>query len=109
MPRLTRRLIHEVPVHRPDGTGGFERDWEVRGAHWAEMRMRSGGLPETEFGRSPRLAVRITIHAMPQQHAARPWPGHRLVDGLRTYLVEAVHEGRDTRFLTVLASEEARP
>jgi hypothetical protein len=68
--------------------------------------MRSGGLKDTEFGRTPRLTLKITIHALPQDHPSRPWPGHRLVDGSRRYGVDAVHEGGDGRWLTVLASEE---
>jgi hypothetical protein len=68
--------------------------------------MRSGTLRDTEFGRTPRLRLRIVLHALPQDHPGRPWPGHRLIDGRRRYVVDAVHEGRDPRLLTVLASEE---
>ena len=108
MPRLTRRLVHELPVFVPDGAGGRTRGWEARGAHWAELRMRSGRLAEREFGREPVLALRIVIHAVPEAHGARPWPGHRLTDGARRYVVEAVHEARDPRYLTVLAREAVR-
>jgi head-tail adaptor len=106
MPRLTRRLAHEAPVDLPDGAGGWTRGWTELGAHWAELRMRSGRLREREFGHQPQCNLRIVIHAVPEGHAARPWPGHRLIDGARRYVVEAVHEARDPRFLTVLAREE---
>ena len=49
----TRRLTLEVPVRTPDGGGGQVRGWEERGAIWADVRMRSGGLKHSEFGRTP--------------------------------------------------------
>ncbi|PWJ19149.1 head-tail adaptor protein [Jannaschia seohaensis] len=108
MPRqLTRRLTHEAPTRVEDGAGGWTRSWEMRGAHWCEVRMRSGQLRPTEFGRTPRLAVRIVTHAVPQDQPTRPWPGHRLSDLGRGYIVDAVHENDpNDRYMTILASEE---
>ncbi|TFL18596.1 head-tail adaptor protein [Jannaschia formosa] len=104
---LPRRLVHEVPLRVEDGAGGWVQSWEARGAHWCEVRMRSGDLKATEFGRTPRLGVRILTHAVPQDHVARPWPGHRLTDGLRRYIVDAVQESdAGGRFMTILAAEE---
>ena len=101
---FTRRLVLSRADESADGAGGTTRDWRERGALWAEVRMRSGGLAVTEFGRSPRLQVRITTHELPEGHEMRPGPGDRLRDGLRTFEVQAVHCG-DRRFLVVLASE----
>ena len=103
---FSRRLIHEAPVEVPDGAGGFLQSWTALGALWCEVRLRSGGLKPSEFGRRPQLQVRITTHAVPQDHPARPWPGHRLIDGRRIFLVQAVQESdlRD-RSLTILANE----
>ncbi len=103
---FTRRLVHLVPERVSDGAGGFTTLWQERGAIWCAMRMRSGDLKTTEFGRTPRLRVRITTHAVPQDHAARPWPGHRLDDGARSFVVDAVQESEGAgRYLTILATE----
>lgn len=100
---FTRRLTLEAPLRTPDGGGGQVLGWEERGGLWAEVRMRSGSLRHGAFGRMPRLAVRLKTHAVPEGHAMRPEPGHRLRDGGQIYEVEAVHAG-DGRVLTVLAS-----
>lgn len=103
---FTRRFVHSVPERTSDGAGGSVATWQERGALWCDMRMRSGDLKETEFGRTPRLRVRITTHAVPQDHDARPWPGHRLSDGARTFVVDAVQESAGSgRFLNILATE----
>ncbi|WGH78357.1 head-tail adaptor protein [Jannaschia ovalis] len=102
--QFNRRLEHFAPVSLPDGTGGRVTSWEARGAFWAAIRMRSGALRPTEFGRDPRLRVRLRTHAIPQGHATRPEAGHRLRDGARVYEVEAVHDG-DDMYLTILAAE----
>lgn len=101
---FTRRLILSAAQEAPDGSGGTVRDWQERGALWAEVRMRSGVLRSTEFGRTPRLQVRITTHELPEGHEMRPTTGDRLRDGGRTFEVQAVHSG-ERRFLVVLASE----
>lgn len=104
--RFTRRLGHFSPVRTPDGAGGYVETWDEKGALWCEVRLRSGGLKATEFGITPRLQVRILTHAMPQTHEARPWPGHRLVDGQRSFVVDAVQEAEGAgRHLTILATE----
>lgn len=105
MPRVfTRRLVLSVAEEASDGAGGTTRAWSERGALWAEVRMRSGALAATEFGRTPRLQVRITTHELPEEHAMRPGLGDRLRDGGRTFEVQAVHSG-ERRFLVVLANE----
>ena len=101
---FTRRLVLSTAQEMPDGAGGTVRDWQERGALWAELRMRSGALRSTEFGRTPRLQVRITTHDLPEGHLMRPTTGDRLRDGNRTFEVQAVHSG-ERRFLVVLASE----
>ncbi|WP_298433158.1 head-tail adaptor protein [uncultured Jannaschia sp.] len=100
----TRRLEHLVPVRVPDGGGGILRSWDARGVIWGRIQMRSGGLKATEFGRAPRLGVKIRTHHLPQGHPARPEMGHRLRDGTRLYEVEAVHDGADDA-LVVMAAE----
>lgn len=101
---FTRRLILSGFDETPDGAGGTTRAWHERGALWAEVRMRSGALAATEFGRTPRLQVRITTHDLPEGHAMRPGLGDRLRDGARTFEVQAVHSG-ERRFLVMLCSE----
>ncbi|MEM8851728.1 MAG: head-tail adaptor protein, partial [Pseudomonadota bacterium] len=77
------------------------------GAIWAEVRMRSGDLRDTEFGETPRLKLRVTTHAVPEGHVMRPVVGDRVRDGARSYQVSAVHEGDGAgRTLALLVSEE---
>lgn len=105
---FSRRLIHESPVEISDGAGGLVLSWQLRGGLWCEVRMRSGQLKATEFGHTPRLAVRIVTHAIPAGHESCPAPGDRLTDGGRRYIVDAVHEsGAGGRLMTILAREEA--
>ncbi len=101
---FTRRLVLSAATEIADGSGGTSRDWVDRGALWAEVRMRSGTLRATEFGRTPRLQVRIRTHELPEGHSMRPATGDRLRDGGRTFEVQAVHPG-DRHVLIVLASE----
>ncbi|SFI38596.1 head-tail adaptor protein [Jannaschia pohangensis] len=100
----SRRLRLMGPVRTADGGGGFTETWVERGALWGEVLMRSGALPNSDFGQLPRLQVRINTVAMPEGHAMRPKVGDRLLDGSRSYEVEAVHEA-DRRMMTVLARE----
>lgn len=101
---FTRRLVLSSVQRSPDGAGGTVDAWGERGALWAEVRMRSGALRQTEFGRTPRLQVRITTHDLPEGHPMRPMTGDRLRDGTRVYEVQAVHSG-ERRYIAVLASE----
>lgn len=102
--RFNRYLKLQAQTRRDDGAGGFVRVWEARGGLWAEVRMRSGDLRHTEFGRTPRLLLRITTPELAEAHPMRPLPGDRLLDGRRVFEVEAVHEG-DRRVLVILAAE----
>jgi len=104
---FTRRLTLEVAAHTPDGGGGFTTDWQERGGFWAEVRMRSGSLRYSAFGRTERMQVRIRTHVVPEGHPMRPEPGHRLRDGGQIYEVEAVHSN-DGHLLTILGSAAAR-
>lgn len=101
---LTRRLTLNVPIRVADGGGGSVRQWETRGALWASVRMRSGALRHTEFGRTPRLQVRIVTHGLPIGDRMRPSPGDRLREGGRSYEVQAVHDG-PRHELVILAGE----
>lgn len=107
-----RRLLRLENVQVADGAGGMVEEWQVRGAVWGNVMARSGGLRAGEFGRTPRLAVRIRIPGLPDGHPIRPTVGQRLRDGTRLYDVEAVHEadplGRELTILaSVVPSEEA--
>lgn len=102
--RFSRYLTLQAQRRVDDGAGGHVRTWEPRGGIWAEVRMRSGGLRHTEFGRTPRLELRITTHDLPVAHTMRPLPGDRLLDRDRVFEVEAVHDG-DRRVLVILAAE----
>lgn len=101
---FTRRLILSSLHRMPDGAGGTVDTWEEHGALWAEVRMRSGSLRYTEFGRTPRLQVRVTTYDLPDGHVMRPAVGDRLRDIGRTFEVQAVHSD-DRRFVAILASE----
>lgn len=101
---FTRRLVLSSIEEVPDGAGGVSRDWIERGAMWCEVRLRSGSLRQTEFGRTPRLQVRITTHELPEGHPMRPANGDRLRDGAKLFEVQAVHSG-ERRFVVILASE----
>lgn len=101
---FSRYLTLQAQERVDDGAGGHVRFWETRGGLWAEVRMRSGGLRHTEFGRTPRLELRITTHELPEGHPMRPLPGDRLLDGSRVFEIEAVHDG-DRRMLVILAAE----
>ncbi len=102
--KFNRHLKLQAQMRLDDGAGGYVRSWDPRGGLWAEVRMRSGGLRHTEFGRTPRLQLRITTHELPEAHPMRPLPGDRLLDGGRVFEVEAVHDG-DRRVLVILAAE----
>ena len=101
---FNRRLILSKSARITDGAGGFVREWREQGAFWANVTMRSGDLKHTEFGRTPRLRIRIITHAIPDGHAMRPTTGDRLTDGGRTYEVQAVHDD-EGHLLSIFASE----
>ena len=107
-PRMTRHLRRLVPVHEGDGAGGVRRSWVQRGAFWAEVRARAGGVAVTEIGTDSKLRVRITVHAVPADHPNRPAQGDRFHETGRVYEVEAVHEADAAgRYLTCYAAEVA--
>ncbi|WP_366140005.1 head-tail adaptor protein [uncultured Jannaschia sp.] len=102
-----RRLTLQTSRRTADDAGGFGREWVEQGAFWGNVKMRSGDLKHTEFGRMRRLRVRIGTHAIPDGHPMRPAPGDRLIDGRRTYEIQAVHD--DNRHSLVILAEEVPP
>ena len=101
---FTRRLILAAPIRTPDGAGGFEVEWEERGALWVDMRMRSGSFRQTEFGRTPRATFRMETHHVPVGEPMRPVPGDRLLDGERIFEVDAIDDS-PRRTMQILATE----
>lgn len=101
----SRYLILEASIRTPDGAGGFDRVWTAQGGFWGDIKLRSGALRHGDFGRLPRLQVRITTHVVPEGSSRRPAPGDRVRDGARVYEVEAVHD-ETQRQLVILASEQ---
>lgn len=106
-PQLNRHLFLENQTQQPDGSGGYQRDWVVLGAHWAEIKAGSGrelSAPSTTIS---RVAYRITVRAAPVSSDARPKAGQRFRGQGRFYTINAVAEvGTDGRYLTCHAVEE---
>ena len=106
-PQLDRYLRLEERQDIADGAGGFVETWVPRGNHWASVSARSGGGKTLEFGAASTLSLRITVREAPQGHPARPAPGERFVDGVRIYLIQAVHEADEAPgYLICFAQEE---
>lgn len=107
VPQLNRRLILQERLNVPDGAGGFTVTWAPLGTLWAEIKPGSGreiGDVEVKLSAVPH---RITLRAAPQGSDRRPVAGHRLVEGARVFVVQAVAEADpDGRFLTCFATEE---
>ena len=107
MRRSFRRMLrHLVPDHLHDGAGGYREVWREAGILWADLRASSGRADVTDIGRDPALRVRITMHALPDDHPDRPAQGDRLRDGGRLFEVDAVAEAdADRRYLVCWAHE----
>ena len=104
---LNRPLVLEGVTRSPDGAGGFNETWEVRGTLWAEVRACTGREAEGEGVSVARAAFRITVRAAPQGSPQRPEPGQRLRDGARIFPILSVTEqDAERRFLTLWAEEE---
>ena len=104
---LNRPLVLEGVTRSPDGAGGFNEIWQVRGTLWAEVRARTGREAEGEGVSVARAAFRITVRAAPQGSPQRPEPGQRLRDGARIFTILSVTEqDAEGRFLRLWAEEE---
>lgn len=106
-PRLNRPLVLEIPQRSPDGAGGFDEEWQVRGTLWAELSARTGREVEGEATSMGRATFRITVRAAPQGSPRRPQAGQRLRDDARVFNILSVTEqDPDGRFLTCWTEEE---
>lgn len=107
-PRLSRKLVLEVPEHVPDGAGGFTEGWAVRGLLWAELKAGSGREVAGDAAPISASSYRITVRAAPHGAPSRPEPNHRFREGARIFKILAVSE-RDpgARYLTCFAREES--
>ncbi|MEM7722882.1 MAG: head-tail adaptor protein [Pseudomonadota bacterium] len=103
-PDLTRALVLEAPVRVPDGGGGYAEDWSPLGTVWADVSPRGAGR---EGVSGSKLALKITLRAVPQEAASRPKPGMRFRERARLYEIEAVTEADAAgRYLICFAREE---
>ncbi|XDA96558.1 head-tail adaptor protein [Sulfitobacter sp. LCG007] len=106
-PRLNRKLVLEHPEIHPDGAGGYDSAWVVKGFLWGEITARTGR--EQAQGGAPvsRMNFRIVVRAAPYGAPDRPQPQQRFREGDRIFLIEAVaEEDADNRYLTCFATEE---
>ncbi|MCV6593737.1 MAG: head-tail adaptor protein [Silicimonas sp.] len=109
MRRLSRKLDLQALSRVADGAGGFSGDWQALGTLWAEVRPGRGRLEGGEGGARARASYEITLRAVPPGSPARPQPGQRLVETGRVYLIRAVRQSSDSRYLTCFADEEEQP
>ena len=108
MIRLSRKLALEALSRTGDGAGGFTGTWLPLGTHWGAVEPGRGRLERGEGGARTRASYRITIRAVPVGSPSRPEAGQRFLDGTRIYLIRAVTQSTDARYLTCYADEEAQ-
>ncbi|WP_106744059.1 head-tail adaptor protein [Yoonia maritima] len=106
-PRLNRAFVLEAPLQVSDGAGGYVREWQPLGIHWATVKAGSGREAAAFAATISRVPYRITVRAAPQGAQSRPVAGQRFREGNRIFNITAVAEqGSDGRFLTCHALEE---
>ncbi len=104
--RLGRALVLEARERVPDGAGGYETRWVVRGTLWADVRARTGREDFIAAVARPRLRYRILVRGAPVGAASRPQAEQRLREGTRVFDILTVTEfDADGRFLEILAEE----
>ncbi|MDQ2092530.1 head-tail adaptor protein [Rhodalgimonas zhirmunskyi] len=107
LPLLNRRLMLEGAQRVADGAGGFTKTWVPLGAHWAEVKPRTGRERAGEAVSVSTMGYRITVRGAPVGMSARPQPDQRFREGTRIFLIRAVAErDPDGRYLTCFADEE---
>ncbi|SFR41606.1 phage head-tail adaptor, putative, SPP1 family [Yoonia tamlensis] len=107
MPHLNRALVLEAPTQVSDGAGGYIRQWEPLGVHWAAIKPGSGRETAAFAATVSRVPYRITVRAAPHGAASRPVAGQRFREGNRFFEITAVAEhDADQRYLTCHATEE---
>lgn len=94
-------------MRTPDGAGGFQEVWNVRGTLWGEVKPGAGTEAANEEVVTAGINFRITVRGAAVGAASRPVAGQRLRDGTRLFRILAVTE-RDAggQFLTCFAREE---
>lgn len=106
-PQLNRSLVLEAPTQIADGAGGFNLDWQVLGALWAEIKAGTGREKSAFATTVSRVPWRIVVRAAPCGAPSRPVAGQRFREGDRLFHITAVAEkGAGSRYLTCFAEEE---
>lgn len=106
-PKLERALVLETPLRVGDGAGGYIRDWQPLGVHWAAVKAGTGREIAAFAATVSRVPYRITLRAIPYGTPSRPVAGQRFREGDRIFNIVAVAEqGTDARYLTCHALEE---
>ncbi|WP_241523913.1 head-tail adaptor protein [Oceaniglobus indicus] len=90
----------------PDGAGGHQGIWTPLGQIWASVRPGTGRETSGQDVALSRLGVRITVRGAVQGAPSRPRAGQRFREGGRLFVIDAVSETQDGRFLTCNAHEE---
>ena len=108
IPQMTRALILERRVQRPDGAGGFTSDWQPLGVVWAAILPGTGREIAALSTSLSRVPYRIILRAAPEGAPSRPIPGQRFRQGGRLFAIAAVTE-TDAKggHLTCFATEES--
>lgn len=106
-PRLNRRLILEEALRVPDGAGGSNLTWVVRGVVWAAIQQGAARERAAEFATMSSVACRITLRGAPSGAPSRPKADQRFRDGQRLYRITGVSEAdAEGRYLVCSAVEE---
>lgn len=97
---LNRRLVLEAPAETADGEGGVTPLYDVVTTLWANVAPKSAraDVSADRLGGAARYAITIRMR---DGLTTR----HRFQDGARVYLILALRESADRRFLEIDAEE----
>ena len=94
--RLDREMTLEAQVATPDGAGGRTLTWTPVGRIWVGLRSARGREAAGQVGALSEARWTATLRGAAPGDPARPMPGQRLREGLRTFRILSVAE-RDGR------------